>query len=236
MTTNEIAPREAIAELASIRLDEDDLDAVLLKVAQLAQRSLHGASDVSVTLIRDGQAFTAAYTSDRALRLDESQYQGEHGPCMDVAQSTGKMLVRDMSSEQRWAAFCTAAMAAGVASSLSLSLPIQEALVGALNIYGEQADAFSEADVELGVTFAAHAAVAVANAHLYDAASTLAENMKLAMESRAAIEQAKGIIMAREKVDAETAFAMLSAISQRTNLKLRDIALELIAKVTKPSD
>ncbi|MEO6205345.1 MAG: GAF and ANTAR domain-containing protein, partial [Mycobacteriales bacterium] len=184
----------------------------------------------------DGKAYTAAYTSQRARELDESQYRGEHGPCMDVAQSTGRMLVRDMSCEPRWPIFCAAATAAGVASSLSLSLPIQQALVGALYIYGEVTDAFSEDDVELAVTFAAHTAVAVANAHLYDAASTLAENMKLAMESRATIEQAKGIVMAREQVDAETAFAMLSAVSQKTNRKLRDIALELIAQATKPSD
>lgn len=137
VTVSKIAPREALAELASIRLDEDDLDGVLAKVAQLAQRALRGATDVSVTLICEGKACTAAYTSQRALELDESQYRSERGPCMDVAESTGRLLVRDLSSEPRWPIFCAAATAAGVASSLSLSLPIQQALVGALNIYSE---------------------------------------------------------------------------------------------------
>ncbi len=229
-----LAPQEAYALLAAIRLDDNDLNAVLLRVAQIAERTLAGATDVSVTLVRDDKAFTAVYTSDRALELDEGQYAGDRGPCLDVAQASGAVVVRDMREETRWPAFCELAVSVGVASSLSLALPIQEALVGALNIYGEATDAFDEDAVALGLTFAGYAAVAVANAHLYDTTSTLAQNMRLAMESRAAIEQAKGIIMSRERVDAEAAFALLSTVSQHTNRKLRDVALDLIADATTP--
>ncbi len=233
MTLPKIEPHVALAELAAIRLDELDLDGVLLRVAQLTQRSLRGATDVSVTLIRDRKPFTAACTSDRALRLDECQYAGGRGPCLEVAQTGGRLLVRALAGEQRWSTFSHLAVTSGILSSLSVALPIQQGLVGALNIYSDQADAFDEADVDLAVLLAEHAAVAVANAYLYDEASTLAENMKAAMESRAAIEQAKGILMSREKVDADVAFALLSALSQRTNRKLRDIALEMIETVTR---
>jgi GAF domain-containing protein len=52
--------------------------------------------------------------------------------------------------------------------------------------------------IELARTFAGYAAVAIANADLYLATATLAENMRRAMETRAVIEQAKGIIIAQQ--------------------------------------
>jgi AmiR/NasT family two-component response regulator len=51
------------------------------------------------------------------------------------------------------------------------------------------------------------------------------------MESRAAIEQAKGVIMGQLRCDADAAFAVLISRSQRQNRKLRDIAAEVIAAV-----
>ena len=51
---------------------------------------------------------------------------------------------------------------------------------------------------------------------------------RAAMASRAVIEQAKGILMERHKVTEDQAFAELSRASQNTNIKLRDVADELV--------
>jgi AmiR/NasT family two-component response regulator len=51
--------------------------------------------------------------------------------------------------------------------------------------------------------------------------------MRQAMASRAVIEQAKGILMERYKITAEQAFTLLTHASQRSNVKLRDVAEEL---------
>jgi AmiR/NasT family two-component response regulator len=53
------------------------------------------------------------------------------------------------------------------------------------------------------------------------------------MESRAVIEQAKGIIMARDKCTAEQAFDMLTRISQQQNIKLRDLAQGIVGSAYK---
>jgi AmiR/NasT family two-component response regulator len=52
-----------------------------------------------------------------------------------------------------------------------------------------------------------------------------------ALASRDIIGQAKGIIMERNRVDADTAFEMLKSLSQRTNRKLRDIAQDVVNSV-----
>jgi hypothetical protein len=57
--------------------------------------------------------------------------------------------------------------------------------------------------------------------------------LREAMASRATIEQAKGIIMGSLGVDAERAFAVLVQQSQHQNRKLREVAEDLVADLTR---
>src|SRR5690242_1759612 len=78
-------PIEAFTRLGRIRLSDTDLNGVLDTVAELAKRTIPGATEVSVTLVRKGRAETAAFTGELALRMDESQYELGAGPCLDAA-------------------------------------------------------------------------------------------------------------------------------------------------------
>jgi GAF domain-containing protein len=115
-----------------------------------------------------------------------------------------------------------------VHSSLSVALPLQEAVVGALNIYASQPAAFDQDTIEIARTFAGYAAVAIANVRLYQSTATLAEDMRRAMETRAVIEQAKGILVAQQHCTPEQAFELLTRLSQTTHRKLRDCAANLV--------
>jgi AmiR/NasT family two-component response regulator len=115
-----------------------------------------------------------------------------------------------------------------VNSSLSIGLPVYEAVNGALNLYATKPENFDEDAIILAETFAGYAAVALANAHLYDVTASLAQHMQAAMRNRAVIEQAKGIIMGERRCTADEAFRILSKLSQDTNRKLRDVAAALV--------
>jgi GAF domain-containing protein len=231
MTTLEpLDPAAAFAELGRIKLSETDLDHVLSRVAELAKRALPGASEVSVTLVRGDKARTVAFTGTLASALDEWQYEQGHGPCMDAAAAGATVSVPDMAVENRWPSWAARAAEAGARSSLSIALPVQENVIGALNVYSVDPKAFDEDAVTLGQTFAGYAAVALANAHVYDATATLAQQMQAAMRSRAVIEQAKGIIMGQRRCTADEAFALLSKLSQNSNRKLRDVAEAVVAQ------
>ena len=80
--------------------------------------------------------------------------------------------------------------------------------------------------------FVAHAATSLANSHAYWAAQTLSEQLKEALEFGAVIEQAKGILMAGTRCDADSAFEQLKRRSQRSNQKLRDIAAGIVQDAT----
>jgi signal transduction protein with GAF and PtsI domain len=146
------------------------------------------------------------------------------------------MHVRDMTTEDRWPDYAAAVVPKGVMSSLSVPLPFQGAMIGALNVYAKHQDAFDETSERLGTEVASFVAVAVANAESYAATADLAHQMQQAMASRSVIDMAKGILMAQNRCTPDEAFTMLSHASQRSNRKLRDIAAAIVQTQSGGSD
>jgi GAF domain-containing protein len=223
---------EAFVRLGKIVLGDQPLPEILERVVHLAKQVVPAPVDASITLVAGDQPSTVGFTDDTALALDERQYDDEAGPCLEAAKSGTRISIPDMASETRWPQFARDATGRGVRSSLSIPLPVQRDVTGALNFYATEPAAFSDQSIDLAETFAAHAAVAVANAHLYETTAALAEQMQQAMATRAVIEQAKGIIMRDRKCNAEEAFDALVRLSQETHLKLRDIAQRLVDHAT----
>jgi GAF domain-containing protein len=216
-------------ELARVVLVDRALDEVLTEIVQIARRAIPGSEASSITLIREDRGFTAAFDGQIAMDADELQYERGYGPCLDAGRSGALFVVQDMKSEDRWPDYAAHVAELGVRSSLSVPLPFQGATIGALNNYSRHAGAFGEVDVTIGEEVAAFVAIAVGNAEAAARATDDVANMRRAMASRAVIEQAKGILMERYKITAEQAFTLLTHASQRSNVKLRDIAEELTA-------
>ena len=226
--------QELWRDLSRVVLADRGLDDVLGEVTDIAARSIPGAESTSITLIRGEKAFTAAHTGEMALAADELQYERGYGPCMDAGRAGVVLRIDDMRSEQRWPDYTARVLAVGVRSSLSIPLPYQGGTIGALNIYAARPHAFASAESEGAATAVAEAvAVAVLNADAHDRLAEQARNMRLAMESRAVIEQAKGVLMAQRRVDADGAFEILRDASQRYNRKLREIAAGIVES-TRP--
>ena len=224
-------PLERLAELME---SHAALDRVLQETVELATDTIKGATDASITIVRSGdQGEGAAFSSQTAMDLDERQYGLDQGPCLDASRGYEVFVVDDMRTEARWPDYAPYAVEAGILSSLSVPLPVQEEILGALNVYSRDAGAFDEQSVEQGRRFAGYAAVAIANAQLYASTAEAAEHMRRAMESRAVIEQATGIIMAQRRCCAAEAVAMLVAASQRENVKLRVLAEKVVGGVSR---
>ena len=176
-----------------------------------------------VTLVRNERPTTAVFTEPEAPEIDRAQYETGRGPCV-AAYRTGEILrIDDTLTDDRWPEFAAAAAAHGVRSTLSLPLNTEDSILGALNLYSRRVSAFDGNDQIVSV-FVAHAATSLANSHAYWAAQTLSEQLQEALESRAVIEQAKGILIAEHRCDPDDAFEMLRIRSQHENRKLRDIA------------
>jgi len=211
-------------------LVDRSLAEVLTDVTRIAARGIPGAEASSITLIRDDVPFTVAHHGEMALAADELQYEHGYGPCIDAGRGGVLLRVDDMHTEQRWPEYVAHVQkTTQVRSSLSIPLPYQGSSIGALNNYSSEPSAFATPEsLQAGLEVAEVVAVAVANADAHAQLGEQARNMRLAMESRAVIEQAKGVLMAQRRVDADQAFEMLREASQRYNRKLRDIALGIV--------
>jgi GAF domain-containing protein len=221
--------------LAQVVLGGRDLTEVLAEISGIARRALPASEASSITLVRGEKAFTAAFDGQLAMDADEMQYQRGYGPCLDAGRAAQVFLVEDMRTEQRWPDYARHAVERGVRSSLSIPLPFQTGTIGALNNYATRPGAFTERDVVLGQEVAEWVALAVGNAELAARAHGELGHLRTAMVSRAVIEQAKGILMERHKVTEDQAFVMLSAASQHTNTKLRDVAEQLVLTGVLPA-
>lgn len=224
-TPDELAARRA--ELVGLLQEEESWEETLQRLATLACATIPRCSAGSVTLWREGQPYTVVSTDDLAQEVDNAQYETLEGPCLDASRYGETYVVRDMAAESRWPVFASVANRKGIRSSLSLPLAVRGAPIGALNLYSEEHDGFADA-TEIGRLFAGQAGVAIANAQVYRASRSVAEQLQEAMDSRAVIEQAKGVLMAEQGCTPEEAFALLRTASQRENVKLRDIAQRIV--------
>ncbi len=219
--------REALDGLARLLLAEENTQSVLQRVVDLARQVVPAGAEVSVTVLRDERATTAAFTGDRARQLDEAQYGSGFGPCLEAALGGQFIEITDARTESRWPDYLPIFLQFGALSSLAVPVPAAQ-LAAALNVYAPVTRAFSDENREAVAQLAAYAAVALSNLDALQDARDQAENLRAAMESRAAIEQAKGILIERFKLTPDQAFRLLTAVSMDTNRKVRDLAEQLV--------
>jgi transcriptional regulator with GAF, ATPase, and Fis domain len=221
--------RAAVRALAGIVLGDADPDAVLGRVCAATKTVVAGADEVSVTLLEQVPR-TAAYTGELALRADEIQYAGDEGPCLEAARTGVAVLVTDLGEDDRWSSYLPGARELGVAGSLSVPLEVGEKVVGALNIYATSRAAFDDDAIATAYDVAQYAGIVATARDEWSRATALAEQMRQAMESRAVIEQAKGILMAERRCSAEDAFKALVRASQDSHRKLHEVASLLVER------
>jgi GAF domain-containing protein len=163
-----------------------------------------------------------------ALDADELQYERGYGPCVDAGLAGQVMVIDDMTTEPRWPDYCRVVAARGIGSSLSIPLPFQSTTIGALNNYARSTQAFGDLDRTLAEEVASWIALAIGHADIAAQTAEELDHLKTAMKSRAVIEQAKGVLVERFKITEEMAFTMLSRASQDGNVKLREVASQLV--------
>jgi GAF domain-containing protein len=209
--------------------DDANLGDALRRVADTGCGLLPNCAAASVTIIERGQAITVGSTSDMARALDDAQYASGDGPCLTAARDRVLVRIDDTSNERRWPDFCRRAVDHGVHSSLSVPLHLSsDDTWGGFNLYGPVVAGFSDVDEQLCQAFATQASIVVSNVQAYSASLELSANLTRAMESRAVIEQAKGVLMSTHRVTADDAFDLLVARSQNQNRKLREVADDVV--------
>jgi GAF domain-containing protein len=214
------------------------VDGLLAEVAAFATQAIPGVDGASVALLHwlDGklQVEASAATDDFVRDIDILQCTvTNEGPCT-ICMQTGRPVVSGaLGSDRRWPHLGGRVARMGVHSALALPLLVGDDVIGAINIYAHDPDAFGERAVHSAAQFAGPAAAAVRNAKLLDGARERAEKLQNALGSRAVIDQAIGIIRSRSGGSADEAFARLRHISQTDNVKLSVVAQRLVDEAVR---
>ena len=225
----------ALADLSDVLTRTEDLGRVLQRSVEQVTQAIPGADMASVSVLRDdGTAETVASSSQRVWAVDDDQYAAGDGPCLEAARTGRVVRVGVEQATERWPEFARSARAAGVASYLSAPLHVDEEFAGSLNLYSDQAHGFGDLDEALLRLYTTATAAAIANSQRYAKARDLATQLGQALDSRAVIDQARGILMATHGIDAQQAFALLAKESQNTNVKLREVAARLVESISRP--
>ena len=223
----------AFAELARMEVNRGSAEDMLRGIAELAKRSLGQVEDVSLTVIVDGHPRTVVFTGPIAVDLDERQYELGYGPCLDAAKTGQTIVVNTDDDHSPYREFGRTAARAGIHHTVSVGLALAQRSIGGLHIFTATRAAISFNFVAQAEVFSAYAAVAVNNITSYAAATHEAQHLRIAIASRAVIEQAKGILIARDRCTPEEAFELLTRISQNRNIKIQQLAQTIVEAAQK---
>jgi len=213
----------SLAAAARVLVAQHSFEETLEAIARTARESLPGFEHVGIAILsRTGEVETKAATDPLVWELDRAQYDVDEGPCLSALREETVVMVPDVRHEQRWPRYLPSALRAGLRSQMAVRLFLdQEGTLGGLNLYSTSRDGIDPVVEDLAASFASHAAIALHQAR------ELA-NLHEALASRKLIGQAIGIVMERYQMNEDRAFAFLVRASSHSNIKLRDIAQELV--------
>lgn len=216
---------ERMAKAARELQDQYDPNSTVKSAVEILVRNVPGCDAASVSLVYGGRkkrVETPAASHELATTNDQLQQELREGPCLDAIFDEETVYAPDLPHDERWPRWGPQACeTTGVRSVLTYRLFTLKDVLGALSVYSKEIDGFDAAAKAEGMALAAHIAIAVAAALKID-------QFEEALDSRTAISQAVGVLMERFAIKPDQAFALLTRISSTQNVKLRDIAVELV--------
>lgn len=213
---------DALAQAAREINSPHDLASTLDAIVHAAERSLPGIDHVGISIAyRDGKIETKAGTDQLVWELDSLQYELGEGPCLYAIETQPVTLANDLRHDQRWPDYVPRALEYGLRAQMGLRLFADGETLGGLNLYSTAGETIDPDVAHSAELFAAHAALALGRALRED-------DLNAALANRKVIGQAIGIVMERYQMDEDRAFQYLVRVSQHSNIKLREIAQELV--------
>lgn len=234
MSEGEPATEEGwLWRVQSVLLQTPDVGQTLDELTQISTTVVRAAVSCSITLNLGTRALSVGSSDARADLLDETQYQVGVGPCLHSMRTGEVVNVPDVAVETRWPEYLGRAAAAGLRCCLTLPLSVGADTFGALNVYGfDETDLFGAEQRRQLELFAAQAAGTLRITSRRSEDQQLMRQLEEALHSRADIDQALGILMATLHCTAAEAFDVLRTRSQQSQRRIREIAVDLIARTS----
>jgi GAF domain-containing protein len=216
-----------VGEMAQVLFTAGTVTDTLSSVVDLAVATIDGCDFAGVFLLDGNVVTTPAHTDPFVIAVDALQQRVAEGPCLDAIAQRMVFYAEDLSSDLRWPKFAPEAAEAGIRSVLALPLSAN-AQLGAVNLYARLPIAFGVVDRAKAAILASLASLALSAAISHEDEERRALSFQAALRTREVIGEALGILMERERISADEAFVVLRRASQYLNVKLREVAQNLV--------
>jgi hypothetical protein len=224
---------QELAEVSRL-VDADDVTSALDRFVARVVATVPSCQEASIAILDAGSPLLvtrskapASPAVDAAREALAAQLVAPGGPLNDVLHYREPHRIGDTATDHRWPAFAATAMSAGYRSCLLLPLPAKDE-AAAFTLMSDEPEAFGETSYDVVLLFALHAGVVFDNVQLFNDSRALVAQLQTALGTRALIGRAQGILMHRYDIGAQVAFDVMARGSQTANIKLRDLAKDLV--------
>jgi GAF domain-containing protein len=216
------------ARMSGLLLSSEKVDTALKLVTALAVEMVPGTTGAGISLLdRHGERVTAAATDEVVERADAVQYQLGYGPCLTAWADRVVVRVDDLAQDDRWPAWSRPAAELGLRSALSAPMVAGPEPLGALKVYAVSPHSYGEREEHVLTMFASQAAMLISNVRTAQDAERASAQVAEALRGREIVKLAKGIVMARDRVDERAALLTLAQLAGHERTTLRHAAERL---------
>ncbi len=220
----------SLVELADNLVDDFDIVDVLTTLVDRCVEVLDVAAAGIMLVAAEGDLRAMASSSEAMRVVELFELQSQEGPCLDCYQSGAAVVNQDLATVNgRWPRFAEVALAAGFRAADAVPMRLRGQTIGALNLFRSEPGSLNDDDVVIAQALADVATIAILQHRAAREAQVLTEQLNHALNSRIVIEQAKGMIAERHRIDIEHAFARLLNHARNHNLRLVEVATDITA-------
>jgi GAF domain-containing protein len=202
-----------------------------------AAKQLFSADAAGLMLVdAEGQLHWASASDQTAQTVEDEQERLAQGPCAVAFSQRLPAAIRDLNSEPDWQEFTQVLVSEGIRAALSVPVELDGGVIGTLDLYASQPRDWDPSEVAALQAYAGLVASLLSAAVTAEVKGRLADQLQAALEHRWLIEQAKGVVMGREQVDAQAAFERLRGAARNSTRRLADVAKDVTAGQRLPAD
>lgn len=223
---------EVFATLADTLVADYDV-VEMLQVLVDACRDLLDVTAVGLLLADPdtGVLDLVASTSEESRIVETLQLAAEAGPCVDCFRSGRAVLVPDIdATDGRWPEFRAAAADQGFRGVFAIPMRLRTQTIGALNLFRDDVGDLNGRDLRAAQALADVATIGILHERSFRANDVLRDQLQVALTSRIAIEQAKGVLAHRHEVDMDEAFRMLRGYARSNRVPLAAAARDVVER------
>lgn len=220
-------PTTVFAALAEIIYQGSDASEIYAAICVAATLIVRGCDHASLLVRRNDRYATVGASSRLAQRIDDLERRAGDGPCIDAIEEETPQIETDLTTPNQWPRLAALLVKeTPVRGAMGFRLLVDRRKAAALNLFSETPGLFDAESAGRAAVLASFAGVAINGIAKGEDAISLRQGLL----SNREIGKAVGMLMTLGDVSEDEAFDMLRRHSQALNIKLADVAREVIER------